>query len=316
MDDEIKGEGNSLNYTFRMHDPRVGRFFAVDPLTTEYLHNSPYAFAENRVIDGVELEGQEYIFFEVSRVFEETGQCIIYRTGEIDYDNWALNAATKVFGNFELYPSYLVQSPIDGRYYFFESEEAAYTAVLDDFDPETRLTLDGLNSLYTVTDAIGGVLTGVNIKGGSSSPSGKVSQKTIKTHKVKKPKESSSTANSSSKAPEQANIKLHKNNNDYVGHQGVYQIEIDGKLYKYGKADMTTTAANGKPKRLQDQISKLKKQNPNSDVTGDVIYENKNISTRDVKRVETTMVQRYANNNGELPSGNQGHPGVVVPKQN
>ena len=30
-DDEIKGEGNSLNYTFRMHDPRVGRFFATDP---------------------------------------------------------------------------------------------------------------------------------------------------------------------------------------------------------------------------------------------------------------------------------------------
>jgi hypothetical protein len=28
-DDEIKGgKGNSLNYTFRMHDPRVGRFFA------------------------------------------------------------------------------------------------------------------------------------------------------------------------------------------------------------------------------------------------------------------------------------------------
>lgn len=23
-DNELKGEGNSLNYTFRMHDPRVG----------------------------------------------------------------------------------------------------------------------------------------------------------------------------------------------------------------------------------------------------------------------------------------------------
>ena len=30
-DDELKGEGNSLNYTFRMHDSRVGRFFALDP---------------------------------------------------------------------------------------------------------------------------------------------------------------------------------------------------------------------------------------------------------------------------------------------
>jgi RHS repeat-associated protein len=58
-DDELKGEGNSLNYTFRMHDPRVGRFFAVDPLAPKYPHNSPYAFSENDVIAHVELEGLE-----------------------------------------------------------------------------------------------------------------------------------------------------------------------------------------------------------------------------------------------------------------
>jgi RHS repeat-associated protein len=58
-DDELKGEGNSMNYTFRMHDPRVGRFFARDPLQKSYPWNSPYAFSENRVIDGIELEGRE-----------------------------------------------------------------------------------------------------------------------------------------------------------------------------------------------------------------------------------------------------------------
>src|SRR5690554_7179930 len=60
MDDEVKGEGNSINYKYRKHDPRVGRFFAVDPLAGEYPWNSPYAFSENRVIDGIELEGLEY----------------------------------------------------------------------------------------------------------------------------------------------------------------------------------------------------------------------------------------------------------------
>jgi RHS repeat-associated protein len=60
-DDEIKGgEGNSDNFKYRMHDPRIGRFFARDPLATSYPWNSPYAFSENRVIDGVELEGQEW----------------------------------------------------------------------------------------------------------------------------------------------------------------------------------------------------------------------------------------------------------------
>jgi len=59
-DDEVKGEGNSVNYKYRMHDPRVGRFFAVDPLAGEYPWNSTYAFSENRVLDGVELEGLEF----------------------------------------------------------------------------------------------------------------------------------------------------------------------------------------------------------------------------------------------------------------
>ena len=58
-DDELKGPGNSLNYEFRMHDPRVGRFFAVDPLTKKYPFYSPYQFSGNRVIDMVELEGLE-----------------------------------------------------------------------------------------------------------------------------------------------------------------------------------------------------------------------------------------------------------------
>lgn len=58
-DDELKGEGNSLNYKYRMHDPRVGRFFATDPLEREYSHYSPYQFSGNKVIANKELEGAE-----------------------------------------------------------------------------------------------------------------------------------------------------------------------------------------------------------------------------------------------------------------
>jgi len=58
-DDEIKGEGNSVNFKYRMHDPRIGRFLAVDPLAASYPWNSPYAFSENNVIRFVELEGRE-----------------------------------------------------------------------------------------------------------------------------------------------------------------------------------------------------------------------------------------------------------------
>jgi RHS repeat-associated protein len=58
-DDEVKGEGNSVNYKYRMHDPRVGRFFAVDPLFRKFPYWSPFAFSGNQVIHTVELEGLE-----------------------------------------------------------------------------------------------------------------------------------------------------------------------------------------------------------------------------------------------------------------
>ena len=61
MDDEIKGDGNSVNYKFRMHDPRIGRFFSVDPLFKDFPSNSSYAFSENNVIHAVELEGLEKV---------------------------------------------------------------------------------------------------------------------------------------------------------------------------------------------------------------------------------------------------------------
>lgn len=60
-DNEVKGQGNSVNYKYRMHDPRVGRFFAIDPLASRYPFNGTYNFSENRVIDGVELEGLEFL---------------------------------------------------------------------------------------------------------------------------------------------------------------------------------------------------------------------------------------------------------------
>lgn len=59
VDPEIKGEGNSVNFKYRMHDPRIGRFFAVDPLSNEYPWYSPYTFSGNKVIAWGELEGLE-----------------------------------------------------------------------------------------------------------------------------------------------------------------------------------------------------------------------------------------------------------------
>ena len=59
-DNEVKGESNQQDYGFRVYDPRVGRFLSVDPLTQDYPMLTPYQFASNRPIDGVDLDGLEY----------------------------------------------------------------------------------------------------------------------------------------------------------------------------------------------------------------------------------------------------------------
>jgi RHS repeat-associated protein len=58
MDDEIKGAGNSLNYTFRMHDPRVGRFNQIDPKSNAFGFNSPYNFVANSPIMFIDKNGE------------------------------------------------------------------------------------------------------------------------------------------------------------------------------------------------------------------------------------------------------------------
>jgi hypothetical protein len=57
-EDEIFSE--AVSFEFRVEDSRIGKFFSVDPLSSHYPFNSPYAFAENRTIDGTEVEGLEW----------------------------------------------------------------------------------------------------------------------------------------------------------------------------------------------------------------------------------------------------------------
>ncbi|MES2649395.1 MAG: RHS repeat-associated core domain-containing protein [Bacteroidota bacterium] len=59
-DIEIKGAGNQQDYGMRIYDPRLGRFLSVDPLTSKYAMLTPYQFASNRPIDGIDLDGLEF----------------------------------------------------------------------------------------------------------------------------------------------------------------------------------------------------------------------------------------------------------------
>jgi RHS repeat-associated protein len=58
-DDELKGEGNAINYEARFFDPRVGRFLSLDPLSKKFPMLSPFQFASNTPIWAVDLDGLE-----------------------------------------------------------------------------------------------------------------------------------------------------------------------------------------------------------------------------------------------------------------
>ncbi|SHN16273.1 RHS repeat domain-containing protein [Chitinophaga sp. CF418] len=57
-DNEIKGEGNSLDFGARVYDPRIGRFLSLDPKSKEYPDWSPYVYAFDNPIRLVDDNGE------------------------------------------------------------------------------------------------------------------------------------------------------------------------------------------------------------------------------------------------------------------
>ena len=76
---------NWVQFKWRNHDPQIGRFVEIDPLSEKYECNSTYAFSENKVIAHVELEGLESIEINTRRNEER------YFSGEITQEQYSSN---------------------------------------------------------------------------------------------------------------------------------------------------------------------------------------------------------------------------------
>jgi RHS repeat-associated protein len=97
---KIKFQGQELqdgfelgwyHFKWRMHSPEIGRFMVVDPLAEKYVYNSPYAFSENRVIDGVEMEGLEVSLFNYDKELKKGNQSL-FETAQ----NWKYYSSTLI----------------------------------------------------------------------------------------------------------------------------------------------------------------------------------------------------------------------------
>jgi len=51
------------DYGMRISDSRIGKFLSVDPLTPKYPELTPYQFASNSPISGIDLDGLEYAYY-------------------------------------------------------------------------------------------------------------------------------------------------------------------------------------------------------------------------------------------------------------
>ena len=68
QDSEVKGTGTQYDYGFRIYDPRLAKFMSVDPLTASYPALTPYQFATNNPIEGIDLDGLEYVSSKQIRI--------------------------------------------------------------------------------------------------------------------------------------------------------------------------------------------------------------------------------------------------------
>ncbi len=66
------GEGNFEDYGMRMYNPRIGRFFNVDPLAEFYPELTPYQFASNTPIWAIDLDGLE-AYYSNEGIFQRWG---------------------------------------------------------------------------------------------------------------------------------------------------------------------------------------------------------------------------------------------------
>jgi RHS repeat-associated protein len=66
-DNEVKGEGNEINFGGRVYDSRLGKFLSIDPMARSYPGESNYIFAGNSPLQFTDYNG----YFKISPFFAQ-----------------------------------------------------------------------------------------------------------------------------------------------------------------------------------------------------------------------------------------------------
>jgi len=99
---------------------------------------------------------------------------------------------------------------------------------------------------------------------------------------------------------------MHKNNNDASGNYGIYQIIVEGKVFKIGKADLDRiTKISGDPTRIHQQIRILSLKYTEKNIVFRYLRKLFNVPTKEAKMLEHFFLMEYYQANGIIPEGNQ-----------
>ncbi|MDR1877764.1 MAG: hypothetical protein LBQ84_09095 [Flavobacteriaceae bacterium] len=82
---------NRDSFKWRNYDYAIGRFFNIDPLSEKYSYQSHYNFSENRVVDGRELEGLEWVDTKGNLIYDPK-----LNKGQGGYTEFAINNEEKL----------------------------------------------------------------------------------------------------------------------------------------------------------------------------------------------------------------------------
>ena len=70
---ETDNESGLQNYGERIYNKTLGKFLSVDPFTKKYVYLTPYQFASNSPISGVDLDGLEFFYAADGTFLGRTG---------------------------------------------------------------------------------------------------------------------------------------------------------------------------------------------------------------------------------------------------
>lgn len=89
-DEEAVGtRGGTQDYGMRIYNPALGKFLSVDPMQRKYPELTPYQFASNRPIDGIDQDGLEYATFTIFVQYGKVKDITVTKDYELKNPNTA-----------------------------------------------------------------------------------------------------------------------------------------------------------------------------------------------------------------------------------